>query len=82
MEEKRPKQMSVAKMLRSINSYKGENPKLRNRVKELQEIQKALCDKNNELRTERDNFEQKYVSAYADLQDYLALPWYKKIFVK
>ena len=73
---------TVEELQRSINSYKGENTKLRCRIKEMQEIEMALCEKNNELRTERNKFEQKYISADTNLQYYLALPWYKRIFVK
>ena len=75
----------ILALKRSINSYKGENTKLRNRIKELQELEVALCDKNRKLRTERNELEAKYNELQGvkeKLDNFLALPWYKKIFVK
>ena len=73
----------------SNSSYKGENTKLRNRVKEQKEINEALCGQNKGLRRAIadleeacKNYEAAYENTHKLLQDFLALPWYKKIFVK
>ena len=75
-------------LVRSISSYKGENTKLRKRNKELVAINDALCKKNIELRRNVGEWKSKYDCMEQNneilskkLDNFLALPWYKKIFV-
>lgn len=75
----------ILALKRSINSYKGENTKLREKNKLQKEQIEALCNENRKIRKERNELDAKYnelQGVQEKLDKFLALPWYKKIFVK